>query len=81
MNGAHERVSRRDNDLAICLPQTVVDALALKDGDHVEIRICGERAFEIRRDTPKERALEQIRALSRPLPPDWKFNRDDANAR
>jgi antitoxin MazE len=35
------------------------------------------------RDVPmtREQALERIKVLRRPLPADWKFDRDEANAR
>jgi hypothetical protein len=32
-------------------------------------------------DRSRERALALIRSLRKPLPPDWKFYRDEANAR
>jgi hypothetical protein len=31
--------------------------------------------------TTREQALERIKALRQPLPADWKFDRDEANAR
>ena len=71
------RVSRWGNSLAVRLPASVVAALALKEGDEVEVHVAGERAFGIDR----ERAIERIRRFRRQLPPDWKFDRDDANAR
>ena len=75
------QISKWGNSLAIRLPATVVEALKLKEGDEVEVHVAGERAFDIARDRSRERALKRIRALSKPLPPDWKFDRDDANAR
>ena len=74
-------VARWGNSLAIRLPVAVVEALGLKEGDEIDIRVAGERAFDVALDDSRERALERIRALSRPLPPDWKFDREDANAR
>jgi antitoxin MazE len=75
------RVAKWGNSLAIRLPSAVVEALALKDGDEVEVHVAGERAFEIERDQSRQRALERIRAFRKKLPPDWKFDRDEANAR
>jgi len=75
------QISKWGNSLAIRLPATVVEALKLKEGDEVEVHVAGERAFDIARDRSRERALKRIRTLSKPLPPDWKFDRDDANAR
>ncbi len=73
------QVARWGNSLAIRLPASVVEALSLKEGDNVEIRIVGEREFDIDRDRSRERALERIRALRKPLPKGWRFDRDEAN--
>jgi antitoxin MazE len=75
------RVSKWGNSLAIRLPAAVVEALELKDGDEVEVHVAGERAFDVGRDRSRERALARIRALRKSLPADWRFDREDANAR
>lgn len=75
------QVSKWGNSLAIRIPARVVEALDLREGDEVEIRIAGERTFHINRDRSRERALARIRAFRKQLPADWKFDRDEANAR
>lgn len=75
------QVSKWGNSLAIRLPASVVEALELKEGDQIEVRVVGDRAFEIERDRSREQALKRIRAFQKPLPPDWKFDREEANAR
>jgi antitoxin MazE len=75
------QVAKWGNSLAVRLPASVVEALELKEGDEIEISIAGERAFDIQRDRSRERALERIRSFRKKLPPDWKFDREDANAR
>jgi antitoxin MazE len=75
------QVAKWGNSLAVRLPSAVVEALGLKEGDEIDIRIAGERAFDIELDRSRERALGRIRALRRPLPEGWKFDRDEANAR
>lgn len=75
------RVARWGNSLAVRLPVAVVEALGLKDGDDIEITIAGARSLEVERNAARKAALEEIRALSRPLPPGFKFDRDEANAR
>ena len=75
------RVAKWGNSLAIRLPAAIVEALDLQPGDDIEVHVAGERAFDIARDRSRERALERIRSLSKPLPADWKFDRDEANAR
>ena len=67
--------------MAVRLPSTVVEALALKEGDQIEIRVAGSRAFEIDRDRTVERALARIRKLRRPLPAGFKFDRREVNER
>jgi antitoxin MazE len=67
--------------LAVRLPSAVVEALDLKAGDQIEIRVAGRREFEIARDRRLEKAIERIRKLRRPLPPGFKFDRLEANER
>jgi len=75
------QVSKWGNSLAVRLPKTVVEALKLKEGDEVEITIAGSRHFEVTRDQRREEALKRLRALQRPLPPGFKFDREQANER
>jgi antitoxin MazE len=75
------QVSKWGNSLAIRLPASVVEALGLKQGDEVEVHVVGDRAFGIDRERSRERALARIRAFRKELPPDWKFDREEANAR
>ncbi|HEY1362506.1 MAG TPA: AbrB/MazE/SpoVT family DNA-binding domain-containing protein [Xanthobacteraceae bacterium] len=75
------RVSRWGNNLAVRLPRGVVEALKLKEGDEIEIAVADLRRFEVSRDRRREEALKRLRALQRPLPPGFKFDRDEANER
>jgi len=75
------QVSKWGNSLAVRLPAAVVEALKLKEGDHIEIRIAKERVFEVGRDQSRQRALARLRKLERPLPAGFVFDRDEANAR
>lgn len=75
------QVGKWGNSLAVRLPASVVEMLGLKEGDEVEIEIAGERTFKVGRDRSRERALEQLKALQRPLPPGFRFSRDEANER
>lgn len=75
------QVAKWGNSLAVRLPATVVEALQLKEGDEIDIRVVGERAFDIELDRSRERALKRIRELRKPLPAGWKFDRGEANAR
>ena len=75
------QVAKWGNSLAVRLPSEVVEALKLKEGDQIEIRIAAAREFEVRRDPARQRALARLRRLRRPLPPGFVFERDEANAR
>jgi antitoxin MazE len=75
------RVSKWGNSLAIRLPDAIVKTLNLKSGDEIEIVLRGRRVFEVERDTSRERALARLRALRKPLPKGFRFDRDEANAR
>jgi antitoxin MazE len=63
---------------AVRLPATVVKALDLKPSDNIEIRVVGSRDLEVSRDESRQRALENLRKLSRPLPPGLVFDREEA---
>jgi antitoxin MazE len=75
------QVSKWGNSLAVRLPSEVVEALNLKEGDQIEIRIADKREFSVRRDPARLRALDRLRRLRRPLPPGFVFDRTEANAR
>ena len=75
------QVAKWGNSLAIRLPAAVVEALELKVGDEVEIRIADRRELIVSRKPGREELLKRLRAFRGKLPPDFKFDRDDANAR
>jgi antitoxin MazE len=75
------QVSKWGNSLAVRLPAAVVDALALKEGDQIEIRIAGDREFEVMRDRSREKALARLRRLRRPLPAGFTFDREEVHER
>jgi antitoxin MazE len=63
------------SSLAVRLPDPVVDALDLKEGDEIDLRIAGSREIEISRDRSREAAIQQLRKLRRPFPAGFKFHR------
>ena len=75
------QVSKWGNSLAVRLPSEVLEALKLKEGDQIEIKIASAREFEVRRDANRERAFTRLRQMRRPLPAGFVFDRNDANAR
>ena len=75
------QVSKWGNSLAIRLPASVVEALQLREGDEIEVLIAEERVFKIRKKPGSEAILARLRQFRGKLPADFKFDRDDANAR
>jgi antitoxin MazE len=75
------RVSRWGNSLGLRLPAAVVAALDLKEGDEIVVSIADARHFRVSRDGSRENALTKLRALKRPLPKGFKFERLEANER
>jgi antitoxin MazE len=75
------QVSKWGNSLAIRLPSAVVEALELKEGDDIEIRVAGTGTFEVERKPSREEWLQRLRRFRGMLPADFKFDRDEANER
>ena len=75
------RIEKWGNSLAVRLPAAVVEALELKEGDDIEIRIAGRRELEASRQPDREELLKRLRAFRGRLPAGFKFDRDEANAR
>jgi antitoxin MazE len=65
------------NSIAVRIPAEVVAKLGISPNDDAEIKVTGEHSFEITRDRRRLEAIEAIRKLARPLPPGYKFNRDE----
>ena len=75
------QVEKWGTSLAVRLPAAVVEVLELKPGDDIEIQVAGQREFLVSRKPGREEMLERLRAFRGRLPPDFKFDRDEANAR
>jgi antitoxin MazE len=58
-----------------------VEVLALKEGDEIEITVTDSRMFKVSRKASRAELLERLRAFRGRLPLDFKFDRDEANAR
>ena len=75
------QVSKWGNSLAVRLPAAVVEALELREGDEIEIHIADKRGFAVARKPGRAELLKRLRAFRGRLPADFKFDRDEANAR
>jgi antitoxin MazE len=75
------RIAKWGNSFAVRLPNAVVKALGLKTGDEIEIVVTGAHQFQVGRDRSRERALARLRALKRPLPKGFRFDREEVHGR
>lgn len=75
------RVAKWGNSLVVRLPAAVVEALDLKEGDEIEIHVADAGQLGIARKPGRDELLKRLRAFRGSLPDDFKFDRDEANAR
>jgi antitoxin MazE len=75
------RVAKWGNSLAVRLPKDVVDTLALQLGDEVSLTPDGPGRLIVSKDDRRAAALERMRQRVIPLPPGYKFDREEANER
>ena len=75
------RVEKWGDSLALRLPDSLVQVLALKEGDEITIHIAGERVFDIEKKAGKAELLARLRALRGTIPSDFGFDRLEANER
>jgi len=75
-------VSKWGNSLAVRLPKALVDQLGLKEGDELNVVAANGGSLEVEtKEAQRQRALDNIRTRNWTLPPDYKFDRDEANER
>src|SRR5580692_10137992 len=75
------QVAKWGNSLAVRLPAAVVEALWLREGDEIEIRVANSNQFGIARKPGRDELLKRLRAFRGRLPADFRFDRDEANTR
>jgi len=73
------QVSKWGNSLAVRLPAAVVEVLALKEGDDIEIEVEGSRLFVVRKARAPRDVLARLRRFRGKLPADFKFDRLEAH--
>jgi antitoxin MazE len=75
------QVAKWGNSLAVRIPAVVADALALKEGDDIEIHVADEKFFALdKKPSPKD-LLVRLRRFRGSLPKDFHFDRIEANER
>lgn len=75
------QVSKWGDSLAVRLPKALVEKLNLRAGDELNIVDVAERTLVVEKEQRRNAALEELTSLNWTLPPDYKFDRDEANER
>ena len=75
------KVAKWGNSLAIRIPKDVADALGLSFGDEVELEPGGVGILRLNRKMTREEAIANLRRFRGTMPADFKFDREEANAR
>ncbi|MFT4242468.1 MAG: AbrB/MazE/SpoVT family DNA-binding domain-containing protein [Acidovorax sp.] len=75
------KVAKWGNSLAVRLPAPVVAALELKEGDEIDLHVEGNGALGVARKPSLEELAARVRKMRGLRPQDFKFDREEANAR
>ncbi len=75
------KLSKTPDGYVVRVPDDVVVSLGLKDGDSIELRSKPQVVWRRVDDEVRAKALLEMERLSRPLPPGYTFDREEANAR
>ena len=71
------KLAKWGNSFAFRVPAELMKKMNLTPNEEFLFRQTGEDSFEIIRDRRRQEAIEAIDKLSRPLPPGYKFNRNE----
>jgi antitoxin MazE len=75
------QVAKWGNSLAVRLPVAVIEELGLKEGDDIQITVKAKDKMEVEKKRGVEEMLDTLNKYSGRVPLDFKFDRDEANAR
>ncbi len=75
------QVFRWEDGLAVRLPETLVEKMGLRDGDEINLVDEVDRTLVVQKEDRRKAALERLASHNWTLPPDYKFDRDEANER
>lgn len=74
------KLTKTSDGYVVKVPDEVVASLGLHDGDDVSLTPPGVITIPVS-DEARDSAIDRMKKLARPLPPDYKFDREEANAR
>jgi antitoxin MazE len=76
------QIAKWGNSLAVRIPADVARALGLKEGDDIELCALDDGQLAVVTEQQRrEAALAELRAFRGWMPADFKFDREEANAR
>ena len=78
------QIGRWGNSLAVRLPRLLVERFKLKEGDEIDFDAVEAALLKVHFEAAERRrdeALARLAARRRPLPSDYEFDRQEANAR
>jgi antitoxin MazE len=79
--GVAMQVSKWGDSLAVRLPKALVEKMGLSAGDELDIVDVAERTLVVQKQERRKAALERMASRNWTFPPDYKFDRDEANKR
>ncbi|WP_137898107.1 hypothetical protein [Sphingomonas sp. 2SG] len=74
------KLTKTSDGYIVKVPDEVVASLGLHDGDDVSLTVPGVITIPVS-DAARDSAIDRMKKLASPLPPDYKFDREEANAR
>ena len=74
-------VAKWGNSLGVRLPRKLVEEMGLKAGDEVEVVDAARDRLALSKVDQRQAALQRMAERRWALPADYRFDRDEANAR
>ena len=75
------KLGKWGNSLAVRLPRALVGELGVSEGSAVRLTLGASGVLDIARELTLSELLEAIKSLRGLIPADYKFDREEANAR
>ena len=75
------QVLKWGDSLAVRLPKALVEKMGLRAGDELDIIDVAGRTLVVQKDDRRQAALERLASLNWTLPPDYEFDRAEADRR
>lgn len=75
------RIFKLDDSLVVRLPEPLVKEMGLSAGDDVNVTAADDRTITISRAEQDRDFVAKLRALQKPAPEGFVWNRNDANRR